>query len=386
MLSGMDYRLDQLDLDRLRLRRSVKWTNFEPDVLPAWVAEMDFPLAEPVREAVSSAIDLDDTGYANAESSGLAAAFSEFATRRLGWTPDPAGVTATGDVVGGIGALLRALTTPGDGVMITPPVYHPFFSVVEEAGCRVVEAPMRGGRTLDLEAIEAGFRSGARAMILCSPHNPSGTVPSRKELERVAELAAEHEAWVLSDEIHAPLTLAGAVHEPYLPVSGAAAEWGFCLTSASKTFNLAGLTCALIATASDRTRNIVEGLPFDEKHPGHFGVIAAEAAFRHGDEWLDQVLVQIDFNRHRLAELLAEQLPEVGYRPPEAGYLAWLDCSALGLGDDPAEAILRAGRVALSNGPWFGEGGAGYCRMNIGTSPGLVEMAVQGMAKAAHCR
>ncbi len=382
----MDYRLDQLDLDRLRLRRSVKWTKFGPDVLPAWVAEMDFPLAEPVKSALLDAIEHDDTGYADAESSGLAAAFSDFASRRLGWTPDPAGVVATGDVVSGIGALLRALTTPGDKVMITPPVYHPFFSVIEESGCRVIEAPMLGGRTLDLDAIEAGFRSGARAMILCSPHNPAGTVPTRSELEAIAGLAAEHEAWVLSDEIHAPLTLAGAVHEPFLPVSGAAAEWGFCLTSASKTFNLAGLTCAVIATASERTRMVVGALPFDEKHPGHLGVIAAEAAFSLGDEWLDQVLAQIDFNRRHLAELLAEHLPEVGYRQPEAGYLAWLDCRALGLGDDPAEAILRSGKVALSNGPWFGDGGDGYCRMNIGTSPKLVETAVDGMTRATHSR
>ena len=381
----MDYRLDQLDLDRLRLRRSVKWTQFEPDVLPAWVAEMDFPLAEPVKTALAEAIELNDSGYANAGASGLATSFSDFASRRLNWTPDPAGVVATGDVVGGISALLGALTKPGDGVIITPPVYHPFFTVVEEANCRLVEAPMRSGRSLDLDAIESGFRSGARVLILCSPHNPSGSVPTRPELEQIAGLAAEYDAWVLSDEIHAPLTLSGAVHEPFLPVSAAASERGFCLSSASKTFNLAGLTCAVIATASDRTRQVVEGLPFGEKHPGHLGVIASEAAFTLGDEWLDQVLVQLDFNRKLLADLLAERLPEVGYRIPEAGYLAWLDCRALGLGDDPAEKILQAGRVALSDGLWFGREGAGYCRLNFGTSPALIEMAVEGIAKSAHC-
>ena len=381
----MDYRLDQLDLEQLRLRRSVKWTKFEPDVLPVWVAEMDFPLAEPVKTALAEAIEQSDTGYANAEASGLATSFSEFASRRLNWTPDPAGVVATGDVVGGISSLLGALTEPGDGVMITPPVYHPFFSAVEEAGCQLVEAPMAGGRTLDLDRIESGFRAGARALILCSPHNPTGTVPARAELERIAALAAEYEAWVLSDEIHAPLTLPGAKHEPFLPVSDAAAEWGFCLSSASKTFNLAGLTCAVIATASDHAREVVESLPFGEKHPGHLGVIASETAFTLGDEWLDQVLAQLDYNRKLLADLLAEHLPEVGYRMPEAGYLAWLDCRALGLGDDPAEAILRSGRVALSNGPWFGKEGAGYCRLNFGTSPDLIEMAVERMAGSAHC-
>ena len=381
----MDYRLDQLDLDRVRLRRSVKWTEHDPDVLPAWVAEMDFPLAEPVKSALTAAIELGDTGYSNAGGSGLAEAFAGFASRRLNWSPDPAGVEATSDVVGGIGALLGALTNSGDGVMVTPPVYQPFFSVVEEAGCRLIEAPMLNGRTLDLDAVEAGFRSGARVLILCSPHNPTGTVPTRTELETIAELAAEHEAWVLSDEIHAPLTLPGAAHEPFLPISDAAAEWGFCLSSASKAFNLAGLTCAVLAAGSDRTGRILEDLALGEKHPGHLGVIAAEVAFNEGDEWLDQVLAQLDFNRNHLKTLLAEHLPEVGYRIPEAGYLAWLDCRALGLGDDPAEAILRSGRVALSAGLWFGQGGAGFCRMNIGTSPEIIELAVQGMANSAHC-
>ncbi|MGB0119960.1 MAG: aminotransferase class I/II-fold pyridoxal phosphate-dependent enzyme [Solirubrobacterales bacterium] len=381
----MNYDLDQLDLERLRKRRSVKWTYHERDVLPAWVAEMDFPLADPVRGALASALNRDDSGYANAEASGLAAAFSGFMGRRLGWSPDPDQITATSDVVGGITSLLRALTRPGDGVMITPPVYHPFFDVITETACRVIEAPMLKGRTLDLEAIEAGFRSGAKVMILCSPHNPAGTVPSRSELEAIARMAAEHEAWVLSDEIHAPLTLNGTDFVPYLGVSDAAAEWGICLSSASKTFNLAGLSCAVFATASTHARQVIQELPFGATHPGHFGVIASQAAFESGDDWLDQVLSQLDTNRHLLRELLREHLPEVGYVQPEAGYLAWLDCRLLDLGDDPSEAFLNTGRVALSPGPQFGEGGAGFARLNIGTSPALIEEAVVRMAKVAHC-
>ncbi|MGK2955849.1 MAG: MalY/PatB family protein [Solirubrobacterales bacterium] len=381
----MDYRLDQLDLDRLRLRRSVKWTEHPEDVLPAWVAEMDFPVAKPIKEALACAIEIDDTGYANPSASDLAESFSNFATRRLGWTPEIAGIEATADVVGGITALLAALTEPGDAVMITPPVYHPFFSVVEEAGCRLVEADMAGGRRLDLDRIEAGFEAGARVLILCSPHNPAGTVPTRSELETIASLAHQHDAWVLSDEIHAPLTLEGTVHQAYLPVSPAAAERGFCLSSASKAFNLAGLSCAVMVGASDRTREVLDSLPFGAKHPSHLGVIASEAAFMDGDEWLDQVLVQLDRNRVLLGDLLAEHLPEVGYRAPEAGYLAWLDCRALGLGDDPAEQILSRGKVALSPGPTFGKGGNGYCRLNIGTSPALIEIAVEGMSRTVHC-
>ena len=381
----MDYRLNDLDLDRLRQRRSVKWTRNGPQVLPAWVAEMDFPLAGPVKKALVEAIELDDTGYADPEASGLAEAFSAFSTRRMGFTPDPAGVVATSDVVGGITALLRALTSPGDGVMITPPVYRPFFAVIEEVGCELIEAPMMKGRTLDLDRIEAGFEAGARVLILCSPHNPAGTIPETAELEAIASMAARHEAWVLSDEIHAPLTLPGRTFSPYLGISDEAREWGICLSSASKTFNLAGLSCAVFSTGSERAAGVIEGLPFGAKHPGHLGVIASEVAFTEGDEWLDQVINQLDHNRGLLADLLKEHLPEVGYHQPEAGYLAWLDCRLLDLGDDPSIPILEKGRVAVSPGPDFGAQGAGFCRLNIGTSPALIEEAVTGIAKVAHC-
>jgi len=381
----VNYDLDQLDLERLRSRRSVKWTYFDKDVLPAWVAEMDFPLADPVRGALIAAIERDDSGYANAEASGLGLAFSDFMDRRLDWKPDPGQIVATSDVVGGITSLLRALTEPGDGVIITPPVYHPFFQLIREVGCEVFEAPMLKGRNLDLDAIEAGFKAGAKAMILCSPHNPAGTVPARSELERIAELAAEHEAWILSDEIHAPLTLKGTEFLPFLGISGAAAEWGICLSSASKTFNLAGLTCAVFASASARAKEVIESLPFGAKHPGHLGVISSRAAFESGDDWLDQVLAQLDRNRHLLGELLREHMPEVGYTPPEAGYLTWLDCRLLDLGDDPSEAFLETGRVALSPGPQFGSQGAGFGRLNIATSPAIIEEAVKRMAKVVHC-
>lgn len=381
----MNYHLDTLDLDRLRRRRSAKWTLYPDDVLPAFVAEMDFPVAAPVKRALIEAIELDDTGYANAAASDLATAFSGFCERRLGWTPDPAGISATSDVVGGITALLRALTSPGDGVVITPPVYHPFFAVIEEVGCRVVEAPMAQGRQLDLDAIETAFREGAKVMILCSPHNPAGTVPTPKELEAIAGLAAKYEVWILSDEIHAPLTLDGTSFQPFLGVSEEARDWGFCLSSASKTFNLAGLSCAVISAETGRTREVIESLPFGARHPSHLGVIAAIAAFTEGDEWLDQVLVQLDLNRVLLGNLVAEHLPEVGYRPPEASYLAWLDCRILDLGDDPSVEILERARVAVNPGPSFGRQGAGFCRLNIGTSPALIEQAVTAIAGVAHC-
>ncbi len=378
----MRYDLESTSLEQLRSRESVKWTAYPPDVLPAFVAEMDFPLAEPVKRALGAAIERGDTGYSNAPASGLGDTFAGFASRRWGWAVDPAQVSATSDVVHGLTALLRVLIEPGDGVVVNPPVYYPFFSLIEEAGGRVVEAPLGPDGGLDLDAIEARFREGARVMLLCSPQNPTGSVPSPAELTGLGELAATHGAVILSDEIHAPLTLPGAAHTPFLAASPAAAEHGICLTSASKAFNLAGLGCAVIVTGSERGREIVSRLPPSAHHPGHLGVIAARAAFGEGDEWLDQVVDRLDRNRELLGDLLAAELPEVRWNPPQAGYLAWLDCRELGLGLDPAALILERSKVATSGGQPFGSGGAGHCRLNFGTTPGLLEQAVRAIAAA----
>jgi len=380
-LSPDRYNLADLPLDRLRRRSSAKWASHPEDVLPAFIAEMDFPLARPVKEALIAAIELDDTGYAHPQGSGLAEAFAGFAGRRFGWEVDPAQVTATTDVVGGLRALLDLVTSRGDGVIINPPVYHPFFSIIGEADRTLVEVPLVEDGTLDLEAITEAFRLGARAMILCSPHNPAGTVPSSPQLEELARIAVDHEAWILADEIHAPLTLPGATHVPFLATSPAARECGICLTSASKAFNIAGLGCAVIVTAGRRSAGVVSSLPAGATHPGHLGVIGSRAAFEGGDDWLDQVIGQLDRNRHLLSELLAQYLPEARYRPPEAGYLAWIDARDLGLDGDPATKLLQEARVAVSGGPAFGAGGQGHFRLNIGTSPELIEAAVRSIAE-----
>lgn len=380
-MSPDEYNLTDLSLAELRRRRSAKWTTYPEDVLPAFVAEMDFPLARPVSEAVIEAISLGDTGYSNAAASGLADAFRSFALRQWRWEPDPEQVTATTDVVGGLRALLDLVTGPLERVIITPPVYFPFFSIVPEVGSELLEVPMTEEGRLDLDSIEAAFESGARAMILCSPHNPAGTVPARDELEALAAVARSNDAWILADEIHAPLTLPGAEHTPFLTVSEDARECGICVTSASKAFNIAGLGCAVIVTASERAARIASRLPPGATHPGHLGVIASRAAFEEGDDWLSQVVSQLDYNRHFLDELLGEHLPPAGYRQPEAGYLAWIDARNLGLGPDPSIPILDDARVAVSSGPGFGAGGAGHFRLNIGTSPDLIETAVRSIAE-----
>lgn len=377
-------------LDTLRTRTSEKWAAYPPDVLPLFVAEMDYPLADPIADALHAAIARSDTGYAGTVHGDLAPAFAQFAQRRWGWEVDPGRVSSTTDVSVVIVESLRLSIQPGDGVVITPPVYAPFFDLVPEAGGRVVEVPLTDDGTswaLDLPAIEAAFSAGARAMILCNPHNPLGHVHPADQLTRLAELAAEYDATVISDEIHAPLTHPGATFTPFLSVSDAARQHGIAAHSASKAWNLAGLKCALFVTASQRMHDLLERLP-EEVHfrTSLLGRIANTAAFTDGDRWLDGAIASIHSNSGLLAQLLHDRLPEVGYRPPAASYLAWLDLRALGWGDDPAARILESGRVALNAGLDFGTQGAGHVRLNFACSPEMLTAAIDRIAGATSSR
>jgi len=363
---------DDLSLEELRRRRSAKWIRYAPDVLPAWVAEMDFPLAPPVREAILAAVERDDAGYATPLE--LPAVFAEFAAARWGWTVDPTRTLLLADIMSGVAEVLRALTAPGDRVVVNPPVYPPFFITVRDVGREVVEVPLVGGR-LDLDGLERAFAGGARAYLLCNPHNPTGGVFTRDELAAVAGLASAHGVLIVSDEVHAPMTLPGATHTPYLTVT----EQGIALVSASKAWNLAGLKSALAVVDATDLSAIP---PHVSYHAGYFGVLASIAAFTDGVGWLDELVVHLDAQRGRLVDLLAAELPQVGYTPPQAGYLAWLDCRAFDLGDDPSEVFVERGRVALSPGPTFGEQGKGFARLNFGTSGELLAEAVRSMRSA----
>jgi cystathionine beta-lyase len=345
---------------------------------------MDFELAPAVAAALSSAVDRGDTGYAMP--GRLPEAFAEFATARYGWTVDPATVFVGPDVMTGVAEVLRAFTSPGDGVVINPPVYPPFFRTITRVDRSVLEVPLlpiEKGFELDLDALESGFAGGARAYLLCNPHNPSGRVFTRGQLRAIAELAARYEVLVISDEIHGPLALPGAAHVP-LPVAadGDMHEW-VVLTSASKGWNVPGLKCSILVAGPGRIAERLGELGDELRdRTGHLGVLASEAAFGAGAAWLDTVVERLDANRRLLRELVSRRLPGVVYREPEATYLAWLDCRALGLGDDPAAAFLERGRVALSSGPAFGSEGAGHARLNFGTSPEILEEIVQRMAGA----
>ncbi|WP_019179281.1 MalY/PatB family protein [Microbacterium yannicii] len=388
--------LQTLPIDQLRQRSSTKWRRYPDDVLPLFVAETDFAPAPAITAALHRAVELGDTGYTPPDA-GIAAAYAGFAQRRFGWQVDPARVRTTCDVMMGVVEILRHVTEPGDRVIVTPPVYPPFYECIPEAGAAVERVPLLDTGTaweLDLLGIEAAFAAGARAILLCNPHNPTGTVHTRESLAALADIAAGFGAVVISDEIHAPLTAptapdglgaAGARFTPFLDASPVAARVGYTVASASKAFNLAGLKCALMVTADDATSSVLRALPDEvEWRTGLFGAIAAVAAFSpESDEWLDAQLVALHENRALLADLLAEHVPAARYRIPDAGFLAWVDLSDLGWGDNPAVKILRDARVALHLGPLFGAEGAGHVRINFGCSPELLREAVERIGALA---
>jgi cystathionine beta-lyase len=375
--------LSALTLEELRQRTSAKWRRYPPDVLPLWVAEMDVTLAEPIVAAVVEAMEIGDTGYPSG--STYAEAMADFAAHRWGWRFEAGASANVLDVMSGIAEVLKLITGHGDAVVINSPVYAPFYVFIKHIGRRVIEAPLNAEGRIELATLEAAFtratEGGRRAaFLLCSPHNPTGTVHTRAELSAVTELAERHGVRVVADEIHAPLIYAESAHLPYLSLPGT--ERAFAALSASKPWNLAGLKAALVVAGGAAAEELAT-MPEVVRHgPSHVGIIAHVAALRDGRRWLDRLLEGLDANRRLLGELLAEHMPGVLYREPQGTYLAWLDCRALRLDGDPAGVFLERGRVALVSGPNFGTGGAGHVRLNLATSPELLADAVLRMASA----
>lgn len=384
--------LEQLTLAELRQRTSMKWQAYPADVLPLWVAEMDVPLAGPIVDRLTAAVAAGDTGYPSGH--GYADAVAGFARDRWGWDGiEPDRTALVPDVMLGAVEVLRLITSPGDAVVVTPPVYAPFYAFITHADRRVVEAPLTSEGRLNLATLQAAFEAspGRTVLLLANPHNPTGVVHTRAELEAVAELANRYGVRVVADEIHAPLVLPGATFTPFLSVPGSSD--GFALFSASKGWNLAGLKAALLVAGPDASDDLAR-LPEEVGHaPSHLGVLAHTAAFADGGEWLDELLAGLDANRALLTRLVADKLPTLRLLVPEATYLAWLDCRSLGLHqpDDgairivselagPAQLFLDQGRVALSSGHVFGTGGAGSVRVNYATSSAILTEAIDRMA------
>ncbi len=369
-------------------RRTLKWQAYPSGVIPMWVAEMDTDLAEPVREAVIDAVRRGEVGYPSGRA--YPEALAGFAAELWDWPIDPDTLRHTTDVITGM-AHVAELVTPADGVLvITTPIYPPFLSlpVLTKRAVQYVSQTEAG--RLDLEALAATF-AAIRAeglqptLLLCNPYNPTGVAHTRAELTALATLAGEYGARVVSDEIHAPIVHPGAVFTPYLSVPGA--ERAYAVHSASKAFNLPGLKAALIVPGAEAIAELTEGLPpVVDMSASSMGILAHAVALSEGRSWLTEHLNGLAANRALLADLLAEQLPAVRWREPEATYLAWLDCRALDLGDDPAAVFLQRSQVGLSSGLAFGPDGEGHVRLNFATSPSTLTEVVTRMRSVASGR
>lgn len=368
-----------LTLAELRRRTSMKWRRYGPDVLPAWVAEMDCRPAPAVRETLVAAIESGDTGYP--EGSDYQAAYADFAATRWGWDFDPGDAVIVPDVMQGVAKVAELLTPPDTAVVVNNPVYNCFYGYLPWAKRRVLEVPLGADGRLDLDALAAAFAGPERpsAYLLCNPHNPTGTVHSPAELTRVAELAAEHGVAVISDEIHAPLVPADAGFVPYLSLPGT--EDAVTVTSASKAWNLAGLKAA-VAIGGTRAAAALRTLPNEVTgSASHLGILSHVAALEKARDWLDEAIDEIAANRALFSELLARDVPGAVYRPGAATYLAWVDARRLGL-DRPVQQFRTRGQVALSDGAAFGSGGEGFVRVNLATSPEILTEVVARMGRA----
>lgn len=363
-------------------RPCLKWNYYEPDVLCAWVAEMDFGLAPAVSKALHDAVDLGDTGYPYPDLEGLAArAATGFWSRRFGVGISPESVFPAPDVIEAGCRAIATLTAPGTPVVLHPPVYFPFYSMVERAGREVIEVRSiieDGIYRIDLAGLDRAFREGAGSMILCNPWNPVGRALSADEVAAVVEVAARHGARVIADEIHASLVYEGHSHTAAQPFDP---DTVITITSASKAFNLPGLKCAQVVLGNEADIAAWEAYYTPEKvGVGTFGLIAAAAAYDDGESWLDEVLVRLRANRDLLAGFVADNLPRVRMQVPDATFLAWLDFTEYGW-DDPAAVLLEEARVALSGGLPFGPGGEGHARFNFATDETTLVAILERMGR-----
>ncbi len=388
MSTGPTGSFDDLDLSTLHRRHSIKWQAYPPDVLPAWVAEMDFGTAPPVAAALTAATERGDLGYAvDLTAPDLTEAFCTFAARHWSWTVDPAQVYLLRDTMRGIELWIETFTSPGDGVVVTTPVYYPFLHAISELGRTVVAVPvLRGGAgwDLDLDGLESAFAAGHRLLLLCNPHNPVGRAYPEAQLRAVAELAERYDVRVVADEIHAPLVFPPAVHVPFATLGPEVAQRTMTLHSASKAFNLAGLgaAVAVIGNAEDAKR--FAAISYRHRGPaGILGIEASVAALTDGDAWLAALVTHLQLVRDHLHAELAAHVPGISWAPHEATYLAWLDCRALRL-PSPQATFLEQGRVAFNDGATFGPGGDGFVRLNFGTSRAVVTEMVARMVAALH--
>ena len=354
-------------------------------MIPMWVADMDFPSPPAIRDALADVLERGTWGY-TVSGDADRQALCDYWARRHSVTIERESVLLSPCVVTGLKLALRAVTKPGDGVLINPPVYGPFFMSIRSNGRKVVESPLVCGEdgryTMDLADMEGKLASGeAKAVMLCSPHNPCGRAWSEEELTAVVALCRRYGAPIVCDEIHADFVYAPNTHHSILTIPGAR-EIAVMLCAASKTFNVAGLEQSAIVCCNEAVRKaIAEDMAASGVKAGNaFALAATRAAYTGCDAWLDGLMDYLAGSRDMVAAFVAERMPRVRLTPLEATYLMWLDCSALGFTQDELLARIRAAHVKVNDGLFFGEQGRGFIRLNIGCPRSQIREALTRLA------
>jgi cystathionine beta-lyase len=384
-----DHQFSAHNLAELHTHRSEKWRGFPNDVLPLPVAEMDFPVAEPIKAMLTEMVAHSDLGYLGPIPE-LGLGFKKFAAERWGWDVDEKQVRLATDVGVAVVEILRVFTQPGDSILISSPVYHNFYTWINETRLTLVDAPFeRTGDeatnpwVINWDSIEKAYASGIKVHLLCSPHNPLGFIYTKQDLIKIVALAKKHNVLIISDEIHAPLTFPGETFIPILSLGSDAESVSVSVTAASKGWNIAGLKCAIIISQNAEMNSKLSKLaPAMHYRASLLGGFATAVAFADSGVWLDTVIAQLDHNRHLIKKLLAEKLPTVRYHIPQNSYLAWLDVESLNLGVDPSVTLIEKGRVAFSPGHGFGKQCDQYVRLNFATSPEIITEAIDRIARA----
>ena len=381
-------RLDEITRVELSRAGSRKWS-LHPGTIGAWVAEMDFGTAPAVTEALHRAVSDGDLGYlAPTTTRRMAEATAAWLLADYDWAVPPENIHPVSDVMSAFDVTVRRFSPGGSGVIVPTPSYMPFLSFTPTLGREIFEVPgliVDGRWTHDLAAIDAAFHAGARTLVLCNPHNPTGTALTRAELEGIAEVVERHNGRVFADEIHAPLRYGGTRHIPYASISRETARHTITATSASKAWNLPGLKTAQFITTNPADEEVYQVYGFSVVHGASTpGVIAATAAYAEGGGWLAEVIDYLDGNRRVLHDLLAEHLPGVRYTVPDATYIAWLDCTALGIDGSVADFFRLEAGVTLTDGSLCGRGYADHARLIFAMPRPLLEQAVLQMAAAVN--
>lgn len=383
----MPHLYDTLDPAQLRRKACIKWRKHPDDVLPLWVADMDFPIAEAIKRAMANYLEGENFGYPEWEGlPGLREALTERLAERYKWRVQTQEVLLINGIVPGLFLGLLALSEPGDEVIVPTPIYPPFMLAIENTGRVARYSPLKEtaeGYKLEFDQLASLISPKSKLLMLCNPHNPVGRVYTRAELEKLADFAREHGLWVVSDELHADLTYPELRHTPFASVSEDAAARCLTLYGPTKPFNIAGLgTGFAIGQDPDLMKRIKTTSRGLIGLPNVMGQTATIAAYREGDAWLNETLAYLDGNRRFIETFLNRDMPEVGYRPPEGGYLAWLDFRRTGLAGQPAELILERSRVALNAGPDYGQGGEGFARLNFATSRAILGEALERIRRS----